>query len=202
MSSADAVPDGSNVEKASALDIYDAEGKIINFGSLFADKKVVVVFIRTYFCGDSQQYVEQLANIPKEKLDNANVDLVVIGCGDWKPINGYAKDRGFQGSKMYADPDRKLYHELGMDIETLAKTPTGQKKRSYLKRGDAWDAVRSTFKGPVMNPSWMGKQGNLSQLGGDFVFGPGNQCIFAHRMQHTEDHVEVVDLMKQVGIEI
>ena len=27
--------------------------------------------------------------------------------------------------------------------------------------------------GPIKNPSHFGKQGNLSQLGGDFVFGPG-----------------------------
>lgn len=28
-------------------------------------------------------------------------------------------------------------------------------------------------KGPLLNPHHMGKQGNLSQLGGDFVLGPG-----------------------------
>ena len=33
----------------------------------------------------------------------------------------------------------------------------------------------------------MGKQGSISQLGGDFIFGPDAQCIFAHRMRHTED---------------
>ena len=27
--------------------------------------------------------------------------------------------------------------------------------------------------GPLKNPTLMGKQGNLSQLGGDFIFGPG-----------------------------
>ncbi|THU91797.1 hypothetical protein K435DRAFT_863085 [Dendrothele bispora CBS 962.96] len=55
MSSADAVHGESNIEKTSALDIHDAEGKEVNFGSLFADKKVVVVFIRTYFCGVPEQ---------------------------------------------------------------------------------------------------------------------------------------------------
>jgi len=54
-----------------------------------------------------------------------------------------------------------------------------------------------------MTPTQLGKQGNIKQLGGDFIFGPGtlyedsrtlgllvmigNTCSFAHRMQHTED---------------
>lgn len=59
-----------------------------------------------------------------------------------------------------------------------------------------------------MNASLIGKQGNLAQLGGEFIMGPGeflpslsppltiinvslrnqgNQCAFAHRMRHTED---------------
>lgn len=42
-------------------------------------------------------------------------------------------------------------------------------------------------RGPLKNPSLIGKQGKLSQLGGDFIFGPGNTCSFASRMRHTED---------------
>ncbi len=60
-------------------------------------------------------------------------------------------------------------------------------------------------RGPVHNPSLVGKQGNIKQLGGDFIFGPGqsptyllrrysidlflsgNSCSFASRMQNTED---------------
>lgn len=28
-----------------------------------------------------------------------------------------------------------------------------------------------------MNPTHVGKQGNISQLGGDFIFGPGEKSI-------------------------
>lgn len=41
--------------------------------------------------------------------------------------------------------------------------------------------------GPLQHPTLVGKQGNISQLGGDFILGPGNVCSFAHRMQNTED---------------
>ena len=39
----------------------------------------------------------------------------------------------------------------------------------------------------MKNPALVGKQGNISQLGGDFIFGPGNTCLLAYRMRHTED---------------
>jgi hypothetical protein len=41
-------------------------------------------------------------------------------------------------------------------------------------------------QGPLQNPSLIGKQGNLSQLGGEFVFVDGT-CTFVNRMKNTED---------------
>jgi hypothetical protein len=34
-------------------------------------------------------------------------------------------------------------------------------------------AYPSLQRGPLKNPSHIGKQGNISQLGGDFILGPG-----------------------------
>lgn len=45
----------------------------------------------------------------------------------------------FKG-EMYADPDRALYHALGMTIENLKQTPSGEKKRSYLTQ-PTWEAA-------------------------------------------------------------
>lgn len=111
----------------------------------------------------------------------------------------------FPSSQMYADPSRKLYHTLGMDIETLAKTPSKETKRSYVSMGALSNIAMSLWvsstetdsiflnqpnvvqRGPVQHPSLIGKNGNISQLGGEFIFGPGNVCSFASRMRHTED---------------
>jgi hypothetical protein len=41
----------------------------------------------------------------------------------------------------------------------------------------------SLQRGPFKNPSHIGKQGNISQLGGDFILGPGMH--FSHPNQHT-----------------
>jgi hypothetical protein len=48
-------------------------------------------------------------------------------------LSVHAEETGFQG-EIYANPDRKLYDNLGL-ISNLQVTTKGEEKRSYLKRG-------------------------------------------------------------------
>jgi len=196
---ASSVLDSQTIARATKLPVYDAIGNAVEFGSLFSEQKTVVVFIRHFFCGSCQQYVLQLASVPKGTLEGAGTRLVVIGCGDWHLIKNYCETTGFEG-EMYADPSRALYKCLGL-TESLDRTPAGQEKRSYLTgRSFMGNLVKSIWDGPLKNPQHIGKQGNISQLGGDFIFGPGEVCSFSSRMQHTEDHMELSDLLHQAGV--
>ncbi|KAH9942951.1 hypothetical protein B0H21DRAFT_749119 [Amylocystis lapponica] len=144
-----------------------------------------------FFCGSCQQYVMQLAAVRKEALEQAGTRIVIIGCGDWSLIKTTA---------MYADPARALYDTFGL-VESLDRTPAGQEKRSYLAgRSFLGNALKSIWDGPLKNPLHIGKQGKISQLGGDIILGPGEQCSYASRMQHTEDHVELAELMRAAGV--
>ena len=46
-----------------------------------------------------QLYVENLARVPKEAMDAAKVDIVIIGCGSYEPIKSY------QGMVLLLIPD-------------------------------------------------------------------------------------------------
>lgn len=199
MFDAKAIPDAKTLSDASSLEVLDSSGNRVPFGSLFESEKIVLVFIRHFFCGSCQDYVTQLSTVRKEALEEARMKIVVIGCGDWQPIESYTELTEFKGP-IYADPSRKLYTTLGMTLESLASAPAGEPKKSYISGGALALTFRSIWKGPVKNPALIGKQGNISQLGGDFVFGPGMTCSFANRMQHTEDHIEVPELMKTAGV--
>ncbi|EMD31125.1 hypothetical protein CERSUDRAFT_69555 [Gelatoporia subvermispora B] len=187
--------DAETLAEASKLTVYDGFGNQVEFGSLFRDKKTVVVFIRHFFCG---QYVMQLASVPKESLEQAGVKVVIVGCGEWSLIKNYCETTGYAG-ELYADPSRALYRTLGL-IENLNITPAGEEKRSYLTRSLLGNVMKSIWNGPLKSPQHIGKQGNISQLGADYILGPGQECTFASRMQHTEDHVEVAELMKHAGV--
>ncbi|PPQ92480.1 hypothetical protein CVT25_010425 [Psilocybe cyanescens] len=101
-----------------------------------------------------------------------------------KTIVVFIKATKFSGL-FYADPTRKLYRTLGMDIENVDKTPAGEQKRSYLTLGSFSNLMMSLWRGPFKHPTQVGKQGDFAQLGGDFIFGPD---------------VEVTDLVKEAGV--
>ncbi|TFK66430.1 hypothetical protein BDN72DRAFT_961750 [Pluteus cervinus] len=199
MSSATEIPSAEALERVSELEVDNTKGEKVKFGSLYAEQKVIVVFIRHFFCGACQAYVEKLATVATSDLEATNTKLVVVGCGEWSAIQTYKETTTFQG-ELYADPSRDVYHALGMDIENMKGTPSNEQRKSYLTLGALSSALMSIWRGPVKNPTLLGKQGNLSQLGGEFVLGPGPTCTFAYRMQHTEDHTEVADLLKAAGV--
>ncbi|KAF7428642.1 hypothetical protein PC9H_007869 [Pleurotus ostreatus] len=201
MSSNKSIPDASVLQEASLLEIFDLNGQKVKFGSIFEKESVIAVFIRHFFCGNCQMYVEQLATVKKENLASASAKIIVIGCGKWDAIKAYAETTGFSG-EIYVDPTRELYHKLGMTIGSVKGTPAGEERRSYL-RGGFWTAVgQGLLKGPLSHPTLLGKQGNITQLGGDFILGPGPKCSYASCMQNTADHTEVAELMKLAGVEM
>jgi len=173
-----ALPDANTIAKASALNVLDALGKKISFGSIFEEHQTVVVFIRHFFCGACKAYIETLANVvSQEVLAKSNTKIVVIGCGGWEAIQSYAVSTGFPGT-FYADPTRELHRALGMTLETLARTPKGEQPKSYLSVSFVKQTLASICSGPLSHPALIGKQGNMSQVGGEFIFGPG-ECLSA-----------------------
>ncbi|KAH9945811.1 AhpC/TSA antioxidant enzyme-domain-containing protein [Epithele typhae] len=193
------LPGAETISKAAQVAVFDSEGKEVPFGSLIdGDKKTIVVFIRHFFCGSCKQYTEQLATVREDALKDAGATILLVGCGDWQPIKHYNESTGFRGP-IYANPGRELY-QIFEFMSGLKMTPSGQEKRSYLGRGVLSNVIHSIWDGPLKNPAIATKGGPSAQNGGDFVFGPDQSCIFAHRMEHTEDHVEVEDLMKAAGV--
>ncbi|KAH7886410.1 AhpC/TSA antioxidant enzyme-domain-containing protein [Phlebopus sp. FC_14] len=191
------LPDETSLAQAAQTTVFNSNGERVEFGSIISAKPTIVVFIRHFFCGD---YVAQLSAVRPEALANVDRQLVIIGCGSHQPIAHYQETTSCP-FPIYADPDRTLYHALGMTIESLARTPVNEERPSYLRKSDFSNALSSIWRGPLKNPSLIGKQGNISQLGGEFVFGLGPTCTYASRMQHTQDHVEVADLMRAAGVE-
>ncbi|VDB89113.1 unnamed protein product [Peniophora sp. CBMAI 1063] len=190
--------DTQTLEKAAQLEVYNEKGEKVKFGSIFKDKKTVVVFIRHFFCGICKQYVSQISSTVRgEALQAANTDIVLVGCGEWELIKEYKEDTGFEGN-VYANPDRSLYSAFGM-VENLKQTPSGQPKASYITQS-VWKTTLEATKHTLFHITQFSKSGNISQNGGELVLGPGLECSFFHRMVHTQDHAELTDIMRAAGV--
>jgi len=190
----------SDLRSLSDTLVFDENGDRIPFGNIYKDKRTVVIFIRHFFCGSCKAYIEAIAKIRKDAFENANTDIALIGCGDYTLLKEYIESTGFNG-RGYADPSRKTYKLLGM-ISTLKTTPKGEQKKEYVPNSFLMNTLRSTWaflKTPSV--SLAGKGGNVFQLGGELILGPGDTCSFIYRMQHTEDHTDVADLMRVSNVE-
>ncbi|KDQ20346.1 hypothetical protein BOTBODRAFT_184282 [Botryobasidium botryosum FD-172 SS1] len=200
--SADAPVTEAQFDAAAAINVIDEQGNRVPFGSLYENQKTVVVFIRHFFCCICRAYTTQLNGVPAAALEAAGVRLVIIGCGDHSNIGFYKEKTGYAGG-IYVDPSRDLYAALGMTLRNL-KFPPSETTPTYFQKNPYWAAACCSWDTLRQKPMSVlkGEFGDVKQLGGDFVLGPGNQCVFAHRMENVQDHIEVVDLMKYAGIDI
>jgi len=198
--SRDAVPTADVLATAAGLYVYAEDGTKVTFGSLVEDGKTIVIFIRHFFCGVCKDFVTQLGTVRKEALSAAGAKLVVIGCGEYHMIPAYRADAAYP-YEVYADPKKELYITLGMTKRTLAATPKGEEKKNYVKDSYLTYAVRGAISGPLSHPTQIFAAGDIAQLGGEFIFEPGLDVTFVSRMQHTADHLDVIDIMSKASVE-
>jgi len=191
-------PSASALHSASTIEVFDSNGARVQFGSLYRDKKTLIIWIRHFHCGLCLDFVGDLiSKVTPTELEQAGAGVVIIGCGEWNLLKPYS-DLLELRFPIYADPGIKTYTALGMTRRTLDGGPD-DKVPSYIKH--------SKIKGIVVaiaNALKMGKlkgSGDIKQLGGEMVIGPGDQVVYSHRMANTRDHSEVEDLKKIMGIQ-
>lgn len=85
-----ASPTSIDLIAAASLPIAGENGEQILFGALFRDRKVVVIFIRYFWCLFCDDYVRSISkSVTPEIMKNKGVDLVVIGNGSPDMIKMY-----------------------------------------------------------------------------------------------------------------
>jgi len=77
-----------------------------------------------------------------------------------------------------------------------------EEKGSYVRHGIMSGiamVVRNALR--VGMPVWE-RGGDVAQLGGEFVLGPGFECSFAHRMTNTRNHTPITDVLAAAGVRV
>ncbi|KAG8876045.1 hypothetical protein FRB97_004511 [Tulasnella sp. 331] len=217
----------ATMDTVAPMVVIDSRGNRIQFGSIFEFQRTVVVFIHinpeaeraatlslfTHLSGfilrSIQSYVANLARVSPDALDAAGTKIVLIGCGAWDMIPSYQGTTGFRGL-VYSDPTGKLHDALGLQkLASSGSSGSSSSSSSPQKGGEVPSylleqshpvkkGIFESLKRPI--DGLRGRNGNTQQLGGDLVLGPGNVCVYAHRMRNTTDHVEIPDLLSLVDV--
>ena len=126
-------------------------------------------------------------DVDPKALREAGLDLIIISNGSYNMIKSYRRgscpiDSHSQADKLkeifgcpyavYTDPALQLYKTLGMTLKTLS-AGAKPKKTSYVNHGRI-SGIAMVFMNAIKfgMPMWE-KGGDLSQLGGEFILGPG-----------------------------
>jgi hypothetical protein len=113
--------------------------------------------------------MSSISNVNPEILKQAGIDLVIISNGSHKMSKAYR--RIFRAPfALYVDTSLRVYHALGMDLRTgEPKSERGEYVQHGKVTGIAMVVGRAAKVGM---PVWE-NGGDIQQLGGEFVLGPG-----------------------------
>ncbi|KAL1940249.1 hypothetical protein VTO73DRAFT_9201 [Trametes versicolor] len=186
------------IGRAAALTVIAQNGLRVQFGELFRDRRTIVIFIRHFWCPNCQDYMYSISrNVDVEALKRAGIDFILIGNGSHGMIKSY-RHIFRTPIPMFTDPSLRLHAALGMTLRTNDPGPDSE-KGDYCRHGPIGGlamVVRNALR--VGMPVWE-KGGDASQLGGEFVLGPGLGCSFAHRMTTTRSHAPILDVLMGAG---
>lgn len=90
----------------------ESEAKAVT-NSATAAPRTVLLFIRHFWCGQCQDYMQSsISQLDPDAVAASNIRVVVISCGSWKIIKSYK--RLFQCPfEVYVDAPRRLYQLMG-----------------------------------------------------------------------------------------
>lgn len=182
-----------NFEKLQDMNVFDEMGNKIRFGDIYKRQKTIIVFTRHFLCFVCKDYVEDLALIPFEYLQEADVRVVVIGPAPYKFIKDFKKVTGFYSS-LYTDPDREIYKSLGLK-EVMEHGNSTESK--HIKQNAFMGVMRSLWRGMKHKEF----QGDVKQQGGALVVGPGNEVHFSHIDKNSSDHTPINKLLEIAGVQ-
>ncbi|RVX66751.1 hypothetical protein B0A52_08944 [Exophiala mesophila] len=187
------------INQAFETTIYATDGTAIPFGSLFTNdthgqERILVIFIRHFFCGNCQEYVRRLSSIdspfhPSHKLALSSTTphfskpaaralprVIIIGPGLPTLIPTYVNITACC-FPVYSDPSTALYDLLGMH-RTFS---LGHKAPIYIQHSLVTGAVKSAVQ-------IVKRVGNGDALGGGYWNVNGGEFLF---VQPAKEHSAV-----------
>lgn len=159
--------------------VFDPEGRPVRVGQLWADRTVVLVFVRHFGCLFCRQQIAGLRPY-LDRIHARGAELIVIGQGSIEEARMF-RDEEKLAVPLLTDPTRQSYCALQMRRGLASVLSPGA-----LTRGvHAW---RAGFRqSPVA--------GDPLQQGGVVVIAPGGEERFRFISRHAGDHPTPVQIL-------
>lgn len=167
-------------EVLAPLTLPDADGQKVRLGSLWERQPAVLVFLRHYGCIFCREHVAQLREREQEfRVQGAN--LAAVGMGDAVYACRFREQTGID-FPLLIDEHRLAYRAARLRSANLLHLVWTENKKARDRARAAGHHQHELGQHPF-------------QLGGSFVFGPGNVDRFAHESQTFGDNTTPDELL-------
>jgi peroxiredoxin len=173
-----------DIVKLSAISLPDQDGTMHRLGDLWADRPVIVVFLRHFGCHNCRDHAMQLRD-RYDELTAQDVGLVAIGTGDQRYAAAFVRDERIP-FLVLVDDDAAAARAASVNVASWYR----------LLHPSSWKASYEAWKrGARIHKA--GKR--VTQLGATFVIGPGDNVRYGHVDADSVDHAPVPDILAAVA---
>lgn len=121
----------------------------------------------------------------EEGFRKTGAGLAAVGLGDRRYARAFREETGI-GFPLLVDEERRAYRAAGLRKASLLHLLRSDNARSRARARSAGQRQHRLGKDPF-------------QLGGSFVFGPGDVDLYAHLSETFGDNAPVEDLLRAVA---
>ncbi len=161
------------------IDLLDPAGRKVRLGDMWAEKPVVLAFIRHFGCLFCREQVADLRGELKQ-IRERGAELVVVGNGRPEHARDF-KDRQKITCPLLTDPALEAYRAAGLRRGLISSL--GPRSMLHGLRALTGGNVQTTVKGDP----W--------QQGGVFVITPAGKVLFTQRSKEAGDHADPADIL-------
>lgn len=162
--------------------LNDDDGVPVRLGELWAERPVVLAFVRHFGCILCREQVNQLKKyVPEMRARGA--ELVVVGSGAEPFAKAFREDLALD-VPILVDPKLASYRAAGLRRDLGATLSLEAAK-------NAWRAFKSGYRQRSV-------QGDPWQQGGVFVIAPGDRVLFSYVSKVTGDHPDPADVLDAI----
>ncbi len=175
-----------DLKRLENVELRDPAGEPHRLGDYWADRPVILVFLRHFGCLLCREHAAMLTQHYSE-ITAAGAEVVAVGTGNRHYAGAFVEDEQVP-YPVLVDDQAEAAHAASVkkvDPVTLILDPRSIK--------GALAARRAGFR--------VHKSGKrVNQLGATFVLGPGSTVRYAHVDVHTADHAPIPEVLAALPV--
>jgi peroxiredoxin len=176
-----------DLQALGALTLTDATGSPQQLGTYWADRPVVLVFLRHFGCLLCREHAAQLGE-HYDEITQRGGEVVAVGTGNERYAAAFVEEE-------------HIPFPVVVDDDAAAAGAASVRKLPFLKLVLNWEGLRGMRRARRAGHRVHKAGRRVTQLGATFVVGPGDEVRYEHIDENSADHAPLDDVLTALRIE-